>query len=64
MNFVVGALLFHCADFVAYWIFDVLLNQYDLKDLYNINFSGKKHGLILNQLIEYNMPNFYQAVVK
>lgn len=34
MNFLVGQLLMHCSDTLAFWLFVELIEEYELRDIY------------------------------
>ncbi len=34
MNFVVGALLYHCSEEIAFWLFVSLIEDYEIRDIY------------------------------
>ncbi len=34
MNFIVGALLYHCSEEIAFWIFVSLIEDYEIRDIY------------------------------
>jgi Rab-GTPase-TBC domain len=34
MNFIVASLLYHCDEEIAFWIFVSLLEDYELRDIY------------------------------
>jgi len=34
MNFIVGALLYHCNEEIAFWIFVSLIENLELRDVY------------------------------
>lgn len=34
MNFIVGALLYHCSEEIAFWIFVSLVEDYDMREIY------------------------------
>lgn len=34
MNFIVGSLLVHCAEDIAFWLFVSLIEDYQLRDIY------------------------------
>ena len=50
MNFIVGALLWHCSETMAFWLFVALIEDYEMRDVYLPGLPGMfKH----NQLIEF-----------
>ena len=34
MNFIVGALLFHCSEEIAFWLFVSLIEEHEIRDVY------------------------------
>ena len=52
MNFVVGALLLHCTEEIAFWLFVSLIEDYEMRDIYQPKLPGLfKHSQVL-QLLE------------
>ena len=57
MNFPAGAILYHCEESVAFWIFVGLLEQYNLKTVYDDGFSGMHEQIEKSQnLISHFLP--------
>ncbi len=66
MNFICGTLLYHCAEEVAFWLFVILLEDYDLEDVYMVGLPGLyKHTQMINMLISTNsaMRDIYTQLV-
>ena len=42
MNFIVGFFLYHCDEYIAFWLFVALLEEYDLRPIFMTNFPGLK----------------------
>ena len=42
MNFIVGFFLYHCEEYVAFWLFVSLIEEYDLRSLFMADFPGLK----------------------
>ena len=40
MNFIVGFFLYHCDEYIAFWLFVALLEEYDLRPIFMTNFPG------------------------
>ena len=40
MNFIVGSLLFHCSEEVAFWLFVSLIEDYEMRDIYQPKLPG------------------------
>lgn len=52
MNFIVGSLLMHCSEEVAFWLFVSLIEDYQMRDIYMPNLPGLyKHSNLLEQLL-------------
>ena len=42
MNFIVGFFLYHCDEYIAFWLFVSLIEEYDLRSLFMEQFPGLK----------------------
>ena len=42
MNFIVGFFLYHCEEYVAFWLFVSLIEEYDLRKIFMEGFPGLK----------------------
>lgn len=42
MNFIVGFFLYHCEEYVAFWLFVSLIEEYDLRNIFMEGFPGLK----------------------
>ena len=42
MNFIVGFFLYHCDEYIAFWLFVSLIEEYDLRSLFMEGFPGLK----------------------
>jgi hypothetical protein len=42
MNFIVGFFLYHCDEYIAFWLFVSLIEEYDLRSLFMDQFPGLK----------------------
>ena len=63
MNFIVGFFLYHCDEYIAFWLFVSLIEEYDLRSLFMDDFPGLKlhvHRieLILEKEYSYYLGNF------
>ena len=57
MNFLVGQLLMHCSDTLAFWLFVELIEEYELRDIYQIGLPGlNKHAYIITHLVKVHLP--------
>jgi hypothetical protein len=51
MNFIVAAILHHCSEEVAFWLFVSLIEDYELRDIYQEGTPGVyKHNQLLQLL--------------
>lgn len=56
MNFIVGALLFHANEVMAFWLFVSLIEDCEMRDIYMTGLPGLfKHSHIINSLIISNL---------
>ena len=61
MNFIVGFLLYHCEDYIAFWLFVSLIEEYDLRDLFMDNFPGLKvHVKRLEVILKNEYPFYWE----
>lgn len=40
MNFIVGSMLYHCNEEVAFWMFVTLIETFELRDIYEPGLPG------------------------
>lgn len=40
MNFIVGALLMHCSEDIAFWLFVSLIEDFEMRDIYQPKLPG------------------------
>lgn len=40
MNFIVGALLMHCSEDIAFWLFVALIEDFEMRDIYQPKLPG------------------------
>jgi hypothetical protein len=60
MNFIVGALLYHCSEVMAFWLFVSLIEDCEVRDIYLKGLPGLyKHSEIIDMLIRDNMKDLY-----
>jgi len=53
MNFIVGSMLYHCNEEVAFWMFVTLVEEFELRDIFEPNLPGLfKHCYVIDRLIE------------
>jgi len=64
MNFVVGALLYHCSEEIAFWLFVSLVEDHEMRDIFLPGLPGLyKHTQIIDMLILENIHSVYQHFV-
>jgi hypothetical protein len=57
MNFIVGSLLFHCSEEAAFWLFVSLIEDYEMRDIYQPSLPGLyKHSAMMEQLLDRKLP--------
>eukprot|EP00826_Nyctotherus_ovalis_P043074 TRINITY_DN4505_c0_g1_i9.p1 TRINITY_DN4505_c0_g1~~TRINITY_DN4505_c0_g1_i9.p1 ORF type:complete len:206 (-),score=46.93 TRINITY_DN4505_c0_g1_i9:42-659(-) len=55
MNFVVAALLYHCSEEIAFWLFVTLLEDYEIRDVYLTGLPGLyRHTHVIGSLLKRN----------
>lgn len=65
MNFIVGFFLYHCEEYVAFWLFVSLFDEYNFRDLFTNNFPGLKvHSKKVKYLVKKRIPELYDTFEK
>ena len=65
MNFIVGALLYHSCEEVAFWLFVALVEDHEMRDIYMPGLPGLyKHTQIIDILILENLSTIYKHFVR
>ena len=60
MNFIVASLLYHCDEEIAFWIFVSLIEEYELRDIYEHQLPGLyKHCYVIKNLLKERQPELY-----
>ncbi|OMJ91243.1 hypothetical protein SteCoe_6219 [Stentor coeruleus] len=60
MNYIVAALLWHATEVEAFWLFVVLVEDFELRDNFLPGFPGlKKHAHVVDFLINSHIPRLY-----
>lgn len=60
MNFIAAALIVHCEESVTFWLCTGLLEKYEIRDVYSMEFSGMyKHIGFFNKLLKKYLPNVH-----
>ena len=63
MNFIVGFLLYHCDENIAFWLFVALFEEYDYREIFAKNFPGlKKHVSKVKSILEKYTPKLYKEL--
>jgi hypothetical protein len=64
MNFIVGALLYHCSEVMAFWLFVSLIEDCELRDIYVKGLPGLyKHSQLIEILIMENLNELFAHFV-
>ena len=65
MNFIVGFLLYHCDEHIAFWLFVSLFEEYDYRKIFEKNFPGLKYhvDIVKNILKKYN-PKLFEELAQ
>ena len=69
MNFIVGFFLYHCEEYIAFWLFVALIEEYDLRPIFMKDFPGlklhvKRVEFILQKEYDYIWKIFIKFGVK
>jgi hypothetical protein len=57
MNFIVGSLLFHADEVMAFWLYVSLVEDCEIRDIFLPGLPGLfKHTKIIEDIIEDNIP--------
>ena len=65
MNFIVGALLWHCSEEVAFWLFVALIEDYEMRDIYMEGLPGHiKHSTLITSLMESHLPELFEHLLE
>ena len=61
MNLLVGALLMHCEESVAFWLFITLIEDYEMREVFKDSYSGvQQHCHVIKHLIDIYLPKVSQ----
>jgi hypothetical protein len=61
MNFIVGQLLMHCSETMAFWLFVELIEECELRDVFQTGLPGLfKHTYIIRYLIMKHLPDLHE----
>ena len=62
MNFIVGFFLYHCEEYVAFWLFTSLIEEYGFRELYSKGFPGLElHSQTVELILKKNYIKIYEA---
>lgn len=65
MNFIVGALLYHSNEVMAFWLFVSLIEDCEMRDIYMNGLPGLfKHSHIINSLVTSNLTELSSHFVR
>ena len=65
MNFIVAQLLLHCSETFAFWLFVALIEDCEMRDVYEPELSGLfKHSLMIEVLIQANLPTLHTLLTE
>src|SRR4051812_22218845 len=65
MNFITACLLYHSDPYIAFGLLEILLNDYNLRDVYMQDLKGLyTHCSIINALIAAKLPQLYDHFIK
>ena len=57
----VGQLLLHCSATLAFWLFVELIEECELRDIYQVGLPGlHKHSFIIKMLVEDHLPDLHE----
>lgn len=60
MNHIVDALMQHCSEEIAFWLFVSLIEDYEMRDIYQVGISGLfKHIHAISSLMEQHLPQLH-----
>jgi len=60
MNLVAGSLVYHSDEAIALHLMTILMNEYQLKDVYSNNLQGViKHNAALAKVIKDKLPSLH-----
>ncbi len=60
MNFIAASLLYHCSEELAFWLFVSLIEEHEMRDIYQNNLPGlSKHCQIIEILQSNHLPQLF-----
>ena len=65
MNYIVAQLLLHCSETFAFWLFVALIEDCEIRDIYEPELSGLfKHSFMIELLIKANLPKMHTKMIE
>ena len=65
MNFIVGFFLYHCDEYIAFWLFVSLIEEYDVRSLFIEGFPGLKlHVHRIEEILKEEYTNIWEVFQK
>ena len=65
MNFIVAFLLYHCEEYIAFWLFVSLIEEYNLRSTFMENFPGLKlHVKRVEAILKNEYPSYWKDFEK
>lgn len=65
MNFIVAQLLLHCSETFAFWLFVSLIEDCEMRDIYEPELSGLfKHSSMIELLVQANLPKLHKKLTE
>ena len=65
MNFIVAQILLHCSETFAFWLFVALIEDCEMRDIYEPELSGLfKHSFMIEVLIKANLPELHERLTE
>ena len=65
MNFIVGFFLYHCDEYIAFWLFVSLIEEYDVRSLFIDGFPGLKlHVKRIETILQEEYKNIWEVFQK
>lgn len=60
MNFIVGSLLIHCSETMAFWLFVTLIADCGVRDIFTPKLPGLyKHSQVVERLLSIHLPKIH-----
>ena len=64
MNFLAGALVYHCSEEIAFWVFVSLIEDYEIREVYLPGLPGLyMHTYIIDTLISLKISDIFRHLV-